>query len=131
MKTTKLKDIFKLIDELKTKFGTDVSTEWFGSKKTSMFRVKIDSNRNKELVEVVNTLKYHKTYFDKIDIFTNNKGIILFELRPYDYGYLELIDFMAKNKMNTRQSVYNQREKIEYMYRSPKWIYYRFKEDKK
>jgi hypothetical protein len=125
------KDIFKLIDELKVKFKGNVSTEWSGKKKTSVLLVKIDASKNEDLKKELEVLKTENSVlWDKLDIYTNKKGIILFELKPYDFGYLELVDFMKKNKINTRCNVYNKREQIEHIYRSTKWIYYRFKEAK-
>lgn len=130
IKTCKPKDVFKLIDELKIAFNDYVLTVWSGSKKTSILTVKIEVNEDVALASVIKDLKTNTLIWDKLDVYTNKKGVILFEINPYDFGYLELVDFMKKNKINTRASVYNKREQIEHMYRSPKWIYYRFKETK-
>jgi hypothetical protein len=130
IKTCKPKDVFKLIDELKIAFNDYVLTVWSGSKKTSILTVKIDVNEDVVLASVIKDLKTNTLIWDKLDVYTNKKGVILFEINPYDYGYLELVDFMKKNKINTRANVYNKRAEIEHMYRSTKWIYYRFKEKK-
>jgi hypothetical protein len=130
VKKIKPKDIFKLIEELKLAFNDYVSATWSGNKKTSILTVKINPNVDIALVSIIRDLKSNTRVWDKLDVYTNKEGLILFEIKPYDFGYLELADFMKANKINTRCNVYNKREKIEYMYRSTKWIYYRFKETK-
>ena len=130
IKTCKPKDVFKLIDELKIAFNDYVLTVWSGSKKTSILTVKIDANKDIALVSVIRDLKTNTSLWNKLDVYTNKEGVILFEINPYDFGYLELDDFMKKNKINLRATVFYHREKIDSMYRSPKKIYYRFKEKK-
>lgn len=130
IKKIKPKDVFKLIDELKIVFNDYVLTVWSGSEKTSILTVKIDTNKDIALISIVRDLKTNEPLWKRLDVYTNKEGVILFEINPYDFGYMELTDFMKANKINNRQSIYANREKIEYMYRSPKWIYYRFKEKK-
>jgi len=131
LKNWPIKQVFSLIDALKVAYDKEVSTEWSGKQKTSVLLVKIDASKNQQLQDDLEILKFENfKLWDSLDIYTNKKGIILFELKPYDYGYLELVDFMKKNKINTRANVYNKRAEIEHMYRSTKWIYYRFKEKK-
>jgi len=123
--TWPVKDFFPLIEAIKKSFDKEVSLEWFGSKKTSVLRVKINYTTNLSLV--VDEMIKNNQIWNKLDVFSNKKGDIVFEVKPYDFGYMELADFMKKNKINNRQSVWNYRDRIEKFERSSKWIYYRFK----
>jgi len=123
--TWPVKDFFPLIEAIKKSFDKEVSLEWFGSKKTSVLRVKINYTTNLSLV--VDEMIKNNQIWNKLDVFSNKKGDIVFEVKPYDFGYMELADFMKKNKIINRQSVWNYRDRIEKFERSSKWIYYRFK----
>jgi molybdopterin-binding protein len=127
------KHIFSLVEGLRITFKGKITTTWNGNKVNSILTVKIDNRTISDFVleAYIDQLKLNVKLWNKLNVFKNNKGVILFEIKPYDYGYMELADFMKKNKIKLRSTVYYHREKIEYMYRSPKWIYYRFKEVKK
>lgn len=120
-------DAFKLVQAFESAYPTEVLTQWLGTKKDPILQVKIDVNGNIGLQRDLELLKSNIKLWKNLDVYTNKRGAIIFEIKPLEYGYLDIKPFMKKHKIKNRQGVYNHKDKFERLMITAKLIFYKFK----
>lgn len=120
-------DAFKLVQAFESAYPAEVLTQWLGTKKDPILQVKIDVNGNIGLQRDLELLKSNIKLWKNLDVYTNKRGAIIFEIKPLEYGFLGMKAFMKQQKIEERQFVYNHRFEFERLIITPKLIFYKTK----